>query len=235
MSRPVKRAPKQPARRKASYHHGDLRRALIVAAERLLEKRSAKALTLRGVAAALGVTGPASYRHFASKEALVAAVLTKGFDELAERTEAARAAARSPLEELGAVASAYVRFAVERPGIYKLMFGPECDKASYPELRAAGARAFGVLIQAAERCEQHGKLAAAPRQVALIGWAFVHGLSSLHADGVLALTLPEFSDPERAVLAAVPLLLGGVGKEQAPLSRRSVGRAPPRPRSRKAR
>lgn len=170
---------------KAGYHHGDLARALCIAAAGLIE--SGRPLTLRAAADAAGVSAAAPYRHFADRATLLAAVLAEGFRELARVTEAARAAAPDPLGALQAVGVSYVHFATVHPRIYRLMFGPECDKAAHPELMAAGRAAFGVLQAAVADCEAAGLLAPAdPVQVALSGWSIAHGLASLHADGFLA-------------------------------------------------
>jgi AcrR family transcriptional regulator len=211
MKRPRAKAPVESATaNKTSYHHGDLRRALIEAAERMIEQEGPAHLTLRQAASSAGVSVAAPYRHFADKETLVAAVLARGFRELAQRTEAARAAAGAPLEALGSVGRAYVRFAAERPSIYRLMFGPECDKASHPDLMAAGAEAFGVLLAAIHACHAAGELTGDPVDVALASWSLVHGLASLHADGALAPMLPAGRGIEHAAGTVIQLLIDGI-------------------------
>jgi AcrR family transcriptional regulator len=214
--------------RKAGYHHGDLRQGLVLAAERLVEANGGKELTLRAVARTLGVTAAATYRHFADKDTLLAAVLANGFRELATATEAARREAPTPAAALMAAGVAYTRFAAQRPAIYRLMFGPECDKASHPELLAAGADAFGVLTRAVDACHDAGLLRGEPKQVVLLGWAVVHGLASLHTDGALTATLPELTDVESTARELIPLLLGGVVNEPKRLPAKAR-RAPKRP------
>lgn len=207
---------------KPAYHHGDLRRALIEAAEQLIETAGPAQLTLREAAHSASVSVAAPYRHFANREALLAAVLTKGFHELAARTEAARRRARNPLAKLEAVGIAYVGFAADRPSTYRLMFGPECDKAAYPDLLAAGQAALGVLVQAVQACQAAGLIASPDtRSVALAGWSLCHGLASLHADGILAATLP--GDVHRSARALVRMLLVGVAEPDAkPRAHRSA-------------
>lgn len=212
----------KPAPR-AAYHHGDLRNALVDAAERLIESGAGGRLTLRDAAQAAGVSVAAPYRHFADRETLLAAVLAKGFRELARRTGEARRAAAEPMDALVAVGLAYVTFAADRPAIYRLMFGPECDKAAHPDLMAAGHEAFGVLVDAVEGTRIAGLIGEADtRAVALAGWSLSHGLASLHADGILAATLPV--DLDSAARALMGMLVDGVRPREpvkAPASRRS--------------
>ena len=202
--------PHQP---KAGYHHGDLSRALVVAATRLVEAGGGGRLTLRAAAQAAGVSVAAPYRHFADREALLAAVLAEGFLELARRTDAARLAAPDPLAALAATGLAYVQFAAAHPRTYRLMFGPECDKASHPALMQAGHAARGVLHQAVADCAAAGLLrpSANVQQVALAGWSLTHGLASLYVDGLLAGT-PASQDLAATAQALNAMLLAGVRK-----------------------
>jgi len=195
----------------APYHHGDLPRALIAAATQLIESGEAGTrLTLRAAAQAAGVSIAAPYRHFADREALLAATLAEGFRDLTQRTDAARRAAAEPMQALLATGLAYVRFAADRPRTYRLMFGPECDKAHYPELMAAGHAALAVLHQAVADCQAAGLIAGSDtQQVALAGWAITHGLASLHVDGLLtSASAPEQLDATARGLLA--LLIDGV-------------------------
>lgn len=207
---------------KPAYHHGDLARALVDAATQLVGRAGPSALTLREAARLAGVSVAAPYRHFADREALLAAVLTEGFVELAATTDRARATAlaeRGALAALRAVGLAYVAFAARRPSIYRLMFGPECDKASHPGLMAAGHRALGVLVQAVRDAQATGQVRPGPPEmVALAGWSLCHGLASLHTDGLLASSL---SVPvEQAAQWLVDMLLVGAAQPPAPKSNR---------------
>jgi len=164
------------------------------------------------------VSVAAPYRHFANHEALLAAVLSKGFLELAQRTSAARGSAAHALAGLEAVGVAYVDFAADHPAIYRLMFGPGCDKAAHPELLHAGQEALGVLVQAVQACQTAGLVPNPDTEtVALAGWSLCHGLASLHADGILAATLP--GNVRARARALVRMLLAGMlvpgGKPEA--------------------
>ncbi len=172
--------------RPRGYHHGDLRRALLLAARQLVDRGGSTALTLRAAAQQAGVSPAAPYRHFEDRDALLAAVLAEGFRELAATTEAARMAAPSPVDSYLAVGSAYLEFAGGHPNLYRLMFGADCNKLQHPDLLEAGKEAFSVVLRAAGECAAAGMVGTrAPEDVAIAGWSVVHGLASLQADGVL--------------------------------------------------
>src|ERR1700687_2992314 len=98
---------------KATYHHGDLRAALVRAAMELLEESGETALSLRAVARCAGVSPAAPYRHYADREALVSAIAAVGYRELAERLAAAHPSP-STTEELPRVAGGYVEVALRQ-------------------------------------------------------------------------------------------------------------------------
>ena len=145
------------------YHHGDLRAALLDAADALLE---AGEVSLREAARRAGVSPAAAYRHFADKEALLAALAARHFAQFGAALAGAGIRAQGP---------AYVRFALERPGRFRLMFGPLlCRAGAHPELRAAADAAFAALTRAA-----------GGREAGIRAWALVHGLAHLMLDGAL--------------------------------------------------
>src|SRR5262245_34105726 len=161
----------------APYHHGDLRRALIAAGLRLLQKRGPAQVSLRETARVAGVSHNAPYRHFENREALLAALATDGFGVLTAAMEQA-AEGKERLERLRAIGLAYIAFAKEHPAVYLLMFGPELDKSPFAELTAAAQRSFEILSRAIEALTPKNV-----RQAAAIGaWALVHGFSHLVAD-----------------------------------------------------
>ena len=211
-------AEKSPA--KTRYHHGDLRRALMASAELLIESRGHARLSLREIAEAAGVSVAAPYRHFADRDALIAAVLADGFRELTRRTDAARRAAPDAMTALGSVGMAYVQFAAEHPGIYRLMFGAESNEAAHPELMAAGHEAYTVLADAVAACKEAGLIGDADmKTVALASWSLSHGLASLHAEGMLS-PLPGGLEPTARAL--IRTLIDGVRPRVA----EKPGRAP---------
>src|ERR1700712_1278902 len=135
---------------KAAYHHGDLRTALVRAAMELLEGRGETALSLRAVARRAGVSSAAPYRHYADREALVSAVAAVGYRELAERLAVAHPSPSTP-EQLASVAIAYVQFALERPALFRIMFGEPCDRDN-DERGAATAAVSLYLHEIVARC-----------------------------------------------------------------------------------
>lgn len=183
--RGTRRAVAKPAGR---YHHGDLGRALLEAARRLLEREGPLGVGLRAAARLAGVSQTAPYRHFADKEALLAALAAEGLGELADRMAAAGRAESSPPAALRAIGVAYAMTAAESPHLFRLMFGPEAaDKARYPAVREAGARAYQVLLDTIGACQQAGAVRPGdPEDLALVAWSAVHGLSCLIVDGRLA-------------------------------------------------
>lgn len=195
---------------KESYHHGDLKRALIAAATVLIETGGSKALTLRAAATAAGVSIAAPYRHFPDRDALLAAVLTQAFGDLAAATDAARQACAEPLQALKACGVAYVRFAVNRPNLYRLMFGPECKKSAYPDLATSGMAAFDVLRRAVAACQTQGLIRGTdPQTTALAGWALTHGLASLWTDDLLSATVAE-QGVDASASTLIDMLIQGV-------------------------
>src|SRR5690625_2896195 len=106
--------------REDRYHHGDLRRALLDAAAGLVQERRNAEASLREIARRAGVSHTAPYRHFESKEALLAAVAEEGFHQFREVLEAA-AEGKAPLDALHATGQAYVDFALGHPGYFRVM------------------------------------------------------------------------------------------------------------------
>jgi len=171
------------------YHHGDLRQQLIDAAIALLQSEEVSQLSLRQVARQLGVSHNAPYRHFADKDALLAAVAEQGFQGLYEAMAAVtEVMPADPARQLQAIGMAYVEFALAHPAHYRLMFGAYRPTTCSPEaelLQAAG-QAYGVLLNSVIQGQQAGVIRGDdPNQVALSAWSLVHGLAMLWMDGQL--------------------------------------------------
>src|SRR5437868_943845 len=178
-------------RRKAAdaYQHGDLREALIQAGLKLLSEKGVDGLSLRAAAQLAGVSHAAPYRHFRDKDALVAAIATQGFRLLSARMREEVAATRSPdlRQRLRALGVGYVSFALEHPGYFRVVFGGLVKSAAAtPELKEAGAEAYGLLRNTVAEGVDAGVLKARdPDELALAAWSLVHGLSMLGVDGAL--------------------------------------------------
>jgi AcrR family transcriptional regulator len=190
---------------KATYHHGDLRTALVRAAMELLEESGETALSLRAVARRAGVSPAAPYRHYADREALVSAVAAVGYRELAKRLAAADPSPSTP-KQLASVAIAYVQFALERPALFRIMFGEPCDRDN-DERVAATAAVSAYVRSIARRTFQQADAEALTTAI----WALVHGLAFLHLDGKLDASTPSVVADR--VTAATHALLTATGAD----------------------
>ena len=179
------RRPKRPNR----YHHGDLPRALLDAALRIVETQGKEALTLRAVARLAGVSQAAPYRHFANKEALLAGVAEEGFRSLMSAMhESVRACGDIPLARLRAVGIGYVTFATSHPSHFRVMFGRDmADRSAFPTLRQVASDTLAMVVDAIADCQRAGLVRSEEpaADLALTAWSSVHGLSALLLDGVL--------------------------------------------------
>jgi AcrR family transcriptional regulator len=180
------------------YHHGHLRAACLRAAMELLEENGAAALSLRAVARRAGVSPGAPYRHYADRDALVSAVAAVGYRELAGYLAAAHPSPSTP-DDLAAVAVAYVRFALEHPALFRVMFGEPCDRDS--DERVAATAAISEYVGAIVRQSFPG---ANEEAMTIAVWGLVHGLAFLHLDGKLDASSPAVvSARVRAAVHAV--------------------------------
>ncbi|WP_033222872.1 TetR/AcrR family transcriptional regulator [Kitasatospora phosalacinea] len=183
----------------APYHHGDLRAACLRAARELLEEDGGAGLSLRAVARRAGVSATAPYRHYADRDALVSAVAAEGYAELAGHLAAAHPSPRTP-EDLARVAVAYVRFALEHPAMFRVMFAEPCDPTDEERVAATAA------VREYVRDVVHGVFPRSDAEALSVAvWAVVHGLAFLHLDGKLDASTPEAVS--RQVHAAVHALL----------------------------
>lgn len=170
---------------KKSYHHGELRGALIQAALEMLEQDGPDALSLRALARAVGVSSMAPYHHFSDRAALLAAVATEGFERLQARKQDIQAAQPSLREALAAGGANYVRFILDNPNLYRLMRSPEfSDHQIHPALhRAAAAPAKTLLDLIARFLDQHGLSSPSPNEGAQLLWGLSHGIGTLTLEG----------------------------------------------------
>ncbi len=190
---------------KGSYHHGNLRRALIDAALELIEKEGPASLSLREVARRAGVSTAAPYRHFLSREALLAAVAEEGFRLLGDEIRRAIAAHDDAPRCLGEAGIAYVLFAAAHPSRYNVMFSPElADRTTHPSLEAAADDASRVLLGAIRDYQEAGWMRFRdPGELQLSAWSSMHGLASLITGGHIRVA---GSDPARIEEIARPVV-----------------------------
>jgi AcrR family transcriptional regulator len=175
-----------PAAAKGSrlYHHGDLRNALLAAALELITEKGPKGFSLTEAARRAGVSVAAPYRHFADREALLAAIALQGTQMLREQIEQAVTAPGLDLPgRFVAGAQAYVGFARRQRAYFLTMFGADVDKARYPEVLTAVQAALGVVAELLKEFPAGRlppeKAAVAPAEL----WAISHGVASLLTDG----------------------------------------------------
>jgi AcrR family transcriptional regulator len=169
-----------------TYHHGDLRAALLAEAATMIAEGGAGSLTMREIGRRLGVSRAAAYRHFADKTALLVAVAAAGFDRLKSRLETTEA--HAPLagaDQLRQIGEEYVRFALENPAHYRLMYGKEAlTREDLPELRESANAIFEHLVDLFLAHQRGGIIRREdPRAQAYVAWSAVHGLASLVIEG----------------------------------------------------
>ena len=182
-----------------SYHHGDLRQAVLTAALAVLGESGPAQLSLRDLARRAGVSHAAPAHHFGDKAGLLTAVAAQGYHLLADTLTAAQQSSADFLE----VGVAYVRFAVDHRAHFEVMFRPDLYHPDDPEVAAARQRAADALYGGV------GSVAATGRgpDIPLAGvaaWSLVHGFATLWLNHALPSTLGD--DPETAARAVAAIL-----------------------------
>jgi len=163
-----------------SYHHGDLRAALIEAALELIREVGAEGLTLREVARRSHVSHTAPYRHFRDKEDLTAAIAEEGFGILERQMAKAAEAKGAAKKRLLLGGRAYVSFALRRPEHFRVMFRTDLDAKRHPAARKAADAAFAGLVALVTACQEAEQLRKGHTlTLARIAWSQVHGIATL--------------------------------------------------------
>jgi AcrR family transcriptional regulator len=199
-------------RRRAPRGEGErLRDEILAATERLLVATGdVDGVSIRAIADAVGVTPPSIYLHFADKDALVNAVCERHFRELDRVSAEATEGITDPVAALRAMGTAYVRFGVEHPEEYRILFmsrHTDAPSAAYLE-RLKGLSGFEHLVAAVQRCMDAGTFAAGDAfAVACTLWAAVHGITSL------LIAKPNFPWPTNFVDRGIESLCRGFASE----------------------
>jgi AcrR family transcriptional regulator len=183
---------------KKTYHHGDLRASLIAAATELIAEHGVAGLSLRECARRAGVSHAAPYRHFADKNALLLAIARDGFMALEAVGKQAMVGIDDPRARLDAYAVAYVRFAIEHPVVFRLMFTSELehdgaepvDGGAFDLLVATAATVVGPAVDA--------------RLAAAASWALPHGLAMLILDR--RIPADQVTGPDEAAALAATIV-----------------------------
>ena len=181
------------------YHHGDLRQAMIEAAEAVLAEKGIGGFTLRECARRAGVSPAAPAHHFGNLTGLLTAIATLGFDDLSDAMEqAADEASTAGESRLAAIARAYLTVALARPGRFRVVFGQRGLDWDAPDFKRAASRAFGVLVaetrahiaggpppKTARKAVPPDAAGAPDLPSILFVWSVTHGFSTLLIDGQL--------------------------------------------------
>lgn len=199
-----------------AYHHGDLRNALIQAGLDLLAESGAAALDLRKVARKAGVSHTAPYRHFADKQALVAAITEEGFYRLAEKIQSTlREAPDDSLEQLQAVARAYVFFAYENPWLMREMYsGLTIEHEAYPGLYEATKKVFKLYAEVIRRGQESGSIIEGdPGALAGVLGSLLHGVAGLIIENQIRAYAEGPAGIENVTRFSIQLLYNGLGRK----------------------
>lgn len=213
-----------------AYHHGSLRTALIREAAGMIAEGGTESVTMRGLGRRLDVSRAAAYRHFEGKADLLVAVAAAGFAELGVRLDAAAprdSADRGPpgapgdpgdaaeaearggdIERFRRMGEEYVRFALENPARYRLMYGRDgLARSDHPELREAGNALFERLVDLIQAYQERGVIRPQDaRAQAYVAWGAVHGLASLLIDGQIMAAV----DVDELIDRTTRTVLGGM-------------------------
>lgn len=191
---------------RTSYHHGDLRRALLdTVLDMVAEQGQTGDVTMREVARRAGVSHGAPYRHFEDKDELLMAVAVEGFECLSRALRAARSGIENDEERFIETGLAYLRFAKTQRGYMGVMLSPEVAKGRSPMLQRAANDTFQVLKELG--ADAGVTDAAKARQLGTVAWSFVLGLANL------------------ASRKQVPASVGATSEELAALGMRNLFRS----------
>jgi AcrR family transcriptional regulator len=184
--KPPRKIPRKrsSAKAAASYHHGDLRRALLGSAEDIIRELGIAGFTLRECARRAGVSHGAPAHHFGDARGLLSALAAEGFEELAALTVARRkASSADAFSQLVASGLAYVEYAQAHPARFQLMFSSSHLDHGHEALIEAGERVYGHLVECMTRVNtEAGAPAALLTHKTTLAWSIVHGFAGLMQD-----------------------------------------------------
>jgi AcrR family transcriptional regulator len=179
----MKDSPKEKGAEKSSYHHGDLRAALLAEGLRMLEEQEDADLSLRAMARAVGVSATAVYRHFPDKEALRGALAGAAYDRLGAAQRAAAAPFDNVQDQFEATGRTYVRFALDHPALFRLMSSMPPHNDIFDLDANEDDEAGKLLRDYAFKLAGEGASIETARTIAMRAWALVHGLAVLMIQG----------------------------------------------------
>lgn len=192
---------------KGTYHHGDLREALIQASYEIVASHGAENFSLADACRRAGVSTAAPYKHFRDRDEVLALVVARGFVEMSARSRAAvEQGGVGSLAGITAMGHAYVQFAFDNQRLFRLMFGQHPVLKQDEYAKGQGIECFSnVIEQVAIYCTQNG-VTGDPMGIAIRLWTFVHGAASLLIDDDYAVIAPDL-DVERLIAETTPMIL----------------------------
>jgi AcrR family transcriptional regulator len=203
--------PKAKKSRRKTYHHGDLRRQLIAAAERIIVERGVEGFTLREAARRVGVSPAAPSHHFKDAKGLLTEVALLGFRDFAEAlAEADNRGGKDPMRRLYEQGVAYVKFALKYPARFQLMFRVDKHDHSNAEFVRVSEEAFRILenaIRAATGTSPDRPLSPDGRGLLIAVWSMVHGYCHLAFGGELNKPARGGGDKDVVLESLLPLML----------------------------
>jgi AcrR family transcriptional regulator len=193
-----------------SYHHGDLKNALIKSGVEILSKEGIEGLSLRKVAQRAGVSHSAPYSHFPDKQSLIAAISTEGFNQLYNELDAVISAyPANPKRQLQQGALTYAQFALNHTDTFKIMFSGVLEKEKeYPAFVEISHKTFQRVVDVVKACQDAGLLhSTSSEMMAVAVWGQVHGIISLALEGQISHSVLDHHEIEDVVSFAVEQML----------------------------
>ncbi|MEM7652871.1 MAG: TetR/AcrR family transcriptional regulator [Pseudomonadota bacterium] len=192
-----------------TYHHGDLRAALIREGRTMVEESGIGSLGLRAAARRVGVSQAAPAYHFGDKAGLLAAIAAQGFDDLRRQRVAALKNAESAEHSVKTMIDLYVDFALNNEGVFRLMFGDDLVRSSFPELLKIASQSFRVFSDTVEAyCTSLGITGDKADLATMTAWSLEHGLANLLLARQIPLSLKPVGREELQEAANEILILG---------------------------
>jgi AcrR family transcriptional regulator len=194
------------------YHHGDLRNALLKAGHEILEEKGLRALSLRAVAARVGVSHSAPAHHFGNLKGLLTGLVTEAYARFAASMADERArSAPSPVEQIRAAGRGYVAFAQHNPALFRLMFSSVQLDGDNAEMRRAGEKAYRQLVEISHPAAEAlgAKTEDEKREIANLIWTATHGYAHLLVEGRMSGPDQMEADPPPDIAG---ILFGKIGK-----------------------
>lgn len=177
----------------------NVRAGILEASLTLMNEGGLGALSMREVARRAGVSHQAPYHYFADREAILAELAGEGFDQLYDYMVSALGHARDRQGRARALGEAYVRFALNHPEVFKLMFRCEmCDLSRYPEAKAKADRCFGVVVSAVGTTGTAADKSNPDLVPVIAAWSMAHGLATLLLEGKLGQAFGDTRDQREA-------------------------------------